>query len=276
MEEDLETSRDEGLSNTKESTPPSKKKQCNQLVHWFFTFNNYDPRDIETLETFFNVWCDKYVFQEEVGKKSGLPHLQGVISLKKKARWTEFGLNPAIHWEKPRNLTLCYFYCSKVETRTGRTCAKNFVIKKPLKLIKPDRDWQIEILNIVNSEPDDRKVYWYYSSEGNVGKSSFCKYLVAKHNCVFIDEGKKSDIMHTLMEADMERDNCIVVFDVPRDNGNNVSYKSIESIKNGMIYSSKYESKYKLFNPPHVIVFSNFPPDTSKLSEDRWVIKEIF
>jgi len=72
----------------------------------------------------------------------------------------------------------------------------------------------------------------------------------------------------------MDRCNT-VIFDVPRDNGNKISYKSVESIKNGMIYSPKYESKYKLFNSPHIIIFANEPPQLEKLSIDRWVVKEI-
>jgi hypothetical protein len=58
-------------------------------------------------------------------------------------------------------------------------------------------------------------------------------------------------------------------------NQNKVSYSSIECIKNGMITNTKYETGFKVFNPPHVVVFSNFPPDEEKLSADRWNIKEI-
>ena len=39
-----------------------------------------------------------YAFQEETGEQ-GTPHLQGIISLKKKMRDTEFNLPSKIHWE---------------------------------------------------------------------------------------------------------------------------------------------------------------------------------
>ena len=39
-----------------------------------------------------------------------------------------------------------------------------------------------------------------------------------------------------------------------------------------MICNTKYETGMKLFNSPHLIVFSNFYPDTDKLSADRWKI----
>jgi len=80
--------------------------------------------------------------------------------------------------------------------------------------------------------------------------------------------------MHLIFEAPEERLETMII-DVPRDNGNNISYKAIESIKNGMIYSPKYEGGYKLFNSPHIIVFANQAPQQERLSSDRWVITQI-
>jgi hypothetical protein len=253
------------------------KKQSTQLMNWFFTFNNYTLADIEILETFFKQLCFKYCFQQEIAPSTGTPHLQGIISLKKRARWSEFGLPKKISWFKPRNVTHCYLYCSDIRKRDpeGKVFYMNFTPKTGnLKLINPTKWWQIEILNIITEEPDERKVYWYWSNKGGIGKSQFCKYLLVKNDCVFIDEGKKADIMHCVMSHNMDLKN-IVIFDVPRDNGNKVSYKSIESIKNGMIFSSKYESGYKIFNSPHLFVFANVEPDYSCLSDDRWVVKNI-
>lgn len=69
--------------------------------------------------------------------------------------------------------------------------------------------------------------------------------------------------------------NCII-FDIPRNHGGNISYDTLECIKNGMVCNTKYETGVKLFNPPHVIVFANeLPSDTEKLSADRWIIKEL-
>ena len=65
----------------------------------------------------------------------------------------------------------------------------------------------------------------------------------------------------------------LVVFDLPRNNGNKISYSALESIKNGLIVNTKYETGSKLFNSPHIIVFSNMQPDVTAMSGDRWVIK---
>jgi len=251
------------------------KKQSSQLLNWCFTWNNYQENDIEILETYFRHFCFKFCFQEETGE-NGTRHLQGVMSLKKRARWNEFGLPKCIHWEGCKHVTKSYEYCSKTETRTGKIFAFNYVIPKELKLLKPENfnQWQKDILDIFRNEPDDRKVYWFWSKNGGVGKSAFAKYLVAKENCLFFEEGKKADIMHLIFTCDASRLDKIVI-DVPRANGNSISYKSVESIKNGLIYSSKYEGGYKLFNPPHLIVFANMPPQEDQLSADRWVIRNI-
>lgn len=73
----------------------------------------------------------------------------------------------------------------------------------------------------------------------------------------------------------MVKDVEIIILDVPRANGNNISYKSLEEIKNGIICNTKYETGSKLINPPHIVVFSNSEPDIDQFSNDRWEIFQI-
>jgi len=49
----------------------------------------------------------------------------------------------------------------------------------------------------------------------------------------------------------------------------------LESIKNGLFFSGKYESTQVVMNSPHLIIFANEPPDKSKMSADRWHIVRI-
>jgi len=46
-------------------------------------------------------------------------------------------------------------------------------------------------------------------------------------------------------------------------------------LKDGVVFSGKYEGGARLFPPPHVIIFANFLPDFTKLSADRWVIRTL-
>ena len=196
-----------------------------------------------------------------------------MIWCEKKHRDTEFKLPKEIHWETLKDTDDVRGYCSKDDTHDGK---HRFIwgFPKPLKLITPSKPWQLKILELIDTEPDDRLVHWFWSEKGGVGKSQFAKYCVANKNCLFFEEGKKADIMHLIFEAPEDRLGCMII-DVPRDNGNHISYKAIESIKNGMIYSPKYEGGYKLFNSPHIIVFANVPPQEERLSADRWVIENI-
>lgn len=73
----------------------------------------------------------------------------------------------------------------------------------------------------------------------------------------------------------MDTITCIML-DIPRANNGNVSYASLESIKNGLVCNHKYETGTKVFNSPHVVVFANFPPvEPDKLSSDRWHIENL-
>lgn len=255
------------------NTKPLKSSQVSQNLHWCFTWNNYCKEDIETLETLFKHLCHKFAFQEETGDH-GTPHLQGVISLKKRARWTEFGLPKCIHWEKCAMVTASYLYCTKIDTRSGGVFTLNFDVPEPVRFISNLYPWQKSVVEMLKLPPDDRTVFWYWSAKGNMGKSAFCKYLVGNHSAVPAVSGKYADICNLVFNQDMTK--CkIICFDIPRNNGNHVSYSAIESIKNGMIVNTKYETGFKLFNAPHVIVFSNEPPDLSALSEDRWHIINI-
>lgn len=135
-------------------------------------------------------------------------------------------------------------------------------------------DWQKDIIEIIKAPADDRKVFWYWSVRGNVGKSQFVKHLCMNYNAILLTKGKYNDICNLIFKANMIMNN-IVVFDLPRNNGNSISYDAIESIKNGMITNMKYETGFVCFPSPHILVFANEPPDECKLSADRWIITEL-
>ena len=45
----------------------------------------------------------------------------------------------------------------------------------------------------------------------------------------------------------------------------------MENLKNGRLFSSKYNSRLKLFPRPHVVVFANFAEPENAFSADRLV-----
>ena len=304
------TKQTKGVSNANVADKP-KVAQAPQRMYWFLTWNNYPKDYLEIIKLAFEgkEWFSHGVFQQERGE-NGTPHIQGVFFLKDKRRPTAFKfgkLKPiflkededddkcciinveelskkegyvGVPWWKPvrSSAKRVIEYCTKEDTRDGETTR---IGKWPrvLDLVTPDRPFQIYIINeIINKRADNRLIYWFYSENGEMGKSQFCKWICEKYDHIFIDEGKKADLMCCVM-ADPELlkvDNLVVLIDVPRQNGNKVSYKSLESIKNGLIFSPKYESRSARFNSPHIIVFANEPPDIDTMSIDRWRIYEIF
>lgn len=252
------------------------KLQSNQLTKWCFTWNNYEVDKIKTLETKFLEICKKGLFQSEIGEKEKIPHLQGAIWLKDglSMRWTEFNLPKTIHWEKMINEKDSLKYCQKLgQDGWDGKFRWQYNIPKPLKIIENLKDWQLDCETYCLSEPDGQSIRWYHEKEGGIGKSSFCKYMAVKHNAIVIQGGKLADIMNIIFNSDMDCVNCILI-DIPRCHKNAVSYASIECILNGMITNTKYETGRKIFNPPNIVVFSNFPPNISDetLSIRRWKI----
>ena len=251
---------------TVKSISPSKQ--------WCFTYNNYDKeKDVPIiLDILSNNNC-KYVFQEETGE-SGTPHLQGSIIFENKVRpMSLFKLFPGIHWEKTKDLKASLKYCCKEESRTGNVYA-NIPIPKPIKIINDLKPWQLSITEILKEEPDDRSIYWFVDYDGGIGKSVFTKYLCVKFSAIVLC-GKASDMKQGIMNYNEKNGYFpnIIIIDLPRTfNSDYLSYCGIEEIKNGCFYSPKYEGGMCLFNSPHIIIFSNFKPDMSRLSKDRWKV----
>lgn len=259
--------------NTVTST---KKKQGPIAKRWTWTLNNYTQNDIEELVPKFNTLGSKtFLAGKEVGE-NGTPHLQGYIEFPDKIRPRLAVGNPRIHWGdkdgKPAKGTRedNIKYCSK-----DGDLAFSKGLPKKIKIISDLYPWQEEVLKIFHTEPDDRKIHWFWETKGNIGKTQFIKYMVVKYQVLFCCGGKYSDIMNLVFNQDM--DSCHgVFFNIPRANQGHISYTSLESIKDGMVCNTKYETGVKIFNSPHIFIFANFPPDApEKLSDDRWVISEL-
>ncbi len=143
------------------------------------------------------------------------------------------------------------------------------------------RPWQTDALALVDGvEPHPRHFYWMHDSAGNTGKSWFAGLLVAKHGSLVFTSGKMADMAHVY------NSHPIVIFDLARTQADKIDhvYNVIEVLKNGRLFSPKYDSMVKVFKPPHVFVFANFVPDHhgepgqcrhDKLSADRWVVTDI-
>lgn len=184
-------------------------------------------------------------------------------------------IDPKAHWEPTKAIKASIYYCTKLESRTGKVYAwpMNIIPKEnmPIDVMKP-YGWQLEIMNIIEQKTDPRTVYWFWEPNGNVGKSQLCKYLVVKHNALMLT-GKANDMYHMISKYPEKRE--LMIFDIPRSAKDYVSWGAIEQCKNGLVFSGKYDSCQVVFNVPHIICFANQLPDTRQLSADRWKIIDI-
>lgn len=270
------TKRTRGRGNTR--TRPPRKKEPPRTRKWCFTINN--PTDDDNKQVDALISPHKYCVGQEIGE-NGTPHIQGYVHLTNPKAFSAMRtLLPRAHLEPARGTDRQnYEYCRK----GGNYRSNMFPMDRMTQTLIRQydgviwRDWQQEILDLKAST---RTIHWRWEGKGNVGKTYLCKYLALTRKGVIICEGKKADIFNQvccMMQPKHGEGECpqLIIVDIPRTSFKFINYAAIEALKNGLLYSGKYEGGRCIFPEPIVICFANEPPDTSALSADRWDIKEI-
>lgn len=262
-----------------EQTGGNTKTPVYKCRRWCITLNNYTNDEMEQMTQDFEMKGWNYIIGEEIGK-NGTKHLQIYIETKNPIRFTSLKkLNERMHIEKARgnrekNLT----YCKK----EGKFIS-NFPLDEKEEILEDEykdvvwKNWQKEILDLILKRPDRRKIHWYWERNGNIGKSYLAKYIKCIHKGVISCEGKQNDIFNQILTK-ITKDKVkpsIILVDVPRSSIGFINYGCIEKLKNGDIYSGKYEGGDCLFKIPHIIVFANEQPDYTAWSSDRYDVREI-
>jgi len=266
-----------GVVGNTNSTPP-EEKQGNKAIHWLFTWNNYPENWKDILDCALSAKVIGYIYGKEIAPTTGTPHIQGYIELKEKMRWTEFKLPKQIRWmAKGKNAKTSHNikYCGE---DGDFYCSPNFKPPRELKILHPSQffEWEKDVITILDKEPNDRTIHWFWEDDGNVGKSIFVKYICYTYNAVLC-AGKNSDMKYAIVKH-IERTGRapdIVILDIPRVNLRYVSYTGIEEVKNGCFASTKFECGMVIMNSPHIICFANEEPDITTMSADRWFIRNI-
>ncbi len=126
---------------------------CQKKRAWRFTLNNYTRKEVNQLvkrKFIFrkqNMEIEKYLFQEELGEKNDVPHLQGCLYFK--SRVSLACLKALLHranFAPSQNWYACLNYCSKEFTRNGEVwrygCKENRkVVPKVIEGIYSDK-WE--------------------------------------------------------------------------------------------------------------------------------------
>jgi len=136
----------------------------------------------------------------------------------------------------------------------------------------PLRQWQQDIIHALRLRPSPREIIFIVDVDGNSGKSWFASYYPTffPNQSIILSPGKKPDMVYAFIQQ-LHKDVRVVFFDCPRSKQKDViQYDFLEELKNGRVFSTKYESRMVEFTPPHVVVFMNESPDYDKLSDDRY------
>lgn len=261
--------------NTKEpgSVLPEDTTKLWRARNWSIVLNNYTEKEIAH---FAQLSGCKAKIAKEVGE-SGTPHLQcyfefpnpkGMSAIKKILGSDKVHCEPAYKC-RAANLR----YCTKGEVIRD-DFPETFKYKGADLPTSDDLyEWQKEICSLIKEQADDRSIYWFYEPTGNSGKSKFGKFLCFHNpNVCLLTATKSADILTAVDEQ-----YNTYILDFPRHMEQYFPYNAMEQLKNGFITDSKLKKKARImmFDPPHVICFSNSPPDKSKLSRDRWRIFNI-
>lgn len=130
------------------------------------------------------------------------------------------------------------------------------------------KPWQLALKLKLEGPADDRKIVWIRDTVGGKGKSTLSKYFCAYHSENAIDlNGKINDMRYAYAKDPKE----IVFFDVSRTTAEHMMhlYAFAEELKNGKFMSGKFDSKFVLFKPPHVVFMSNSMYEVGRWSADR-------
>lgn len=190
-------------------------------------------------------------------------------------------------------------YCTEVINAVKQGMPKNQLIEKyPQLIMKPHtvsfvtetfaptikfdlmeeygtlRPYQQYILDYVKQTPHKRKLIWIYDKIGDAGKSELASHLEDQLGFVLLKNGKTADIAHRWNGEN-------IVFDLSRTTEGQLNWQVMEDLKNGRVFSGKYESKSKKFPRPHLLIFSNYKPQMRDnfgrevVSKDRWEVLKI-
>lgn len=131
-------------------------------------------------------------------------------------------------------------------------------------------DWQQQLSLDLNRDADPRKVIFVVDTVGNKGKTWFAKYYMLLHkNVQYLRAGKTDNMAYMLKETTR-----VLFLDITRTKSEHIQYDFLESVKDGLVQSNKYESVMKhMTQNVHVVCLMNEMPDTKALSADRYDIR---
>lgn len=130
--------------------------------------------------------------------------------------------------------------------------------------------YQKQTMEYLKGPVHQRQILWIWDKDGDTGKSDFTKYLCTnnEYNVIRLSNCKTADAAYA-----WEGQN--IIFDFARTKSDSINYDAMEQLKNGHIFSTKFQCVDKVYPRPHIIVFANWEPNIESMSKGRFDIREI-
>ena len=189
---------------------------------------------------------------------------------------TEYARSGQHTWKSACRLLVERFPGTHLAMRQkGQGVWEDSLLRMESELQRPLVQWQQQLLEDVEGPVSTRKIIWICGAAGGEGKSTMAMHLIHQHDALMLS-GRVQDMAYAYTNQTAR----VVIFDLPRTMTGEGSfmdhyYSFAEQLKNGCIFSAKYNSGQVVFQRPHVIFFANVEPDMTKWSADRYDVRVI-
>ena len=149
----------------------------------------------------------------------------------------------------------------------------NNLFREAYKNLEPNKEFMVEILEMLKCDINDRDIYWYYGKQG-LGKTWFVKYLVKVFGAILLGlrgADNRNAILQYVNTNGYFPDLILINIGYDKDL-NKVNYSMFEEIKDMCFYSGKYEGGMICGPNPNLIVFANEKPESEN---EKFIIKKI-
>lgn len=134
------------------------------------------------------------------------------------------------------------------------------------------RSNQEKILRTVYAN-SDREITCVYCPRGNSGKSWLCRHLFEIGKGYYVPPTIRTSQGIIQYVASGYNGEPIIMVDIPRSSKWTPElYESIEAIKDGLVYDTRYSAKMRDIWGVKILVMTNNKPKLNNLSKDRWVL----
>ena len=254
--------------------PPSAKPKRQRMGRfWCSGVFNYE---LDQLDRIFRPHVKKMVAFAEKCPTTGRKHYQCYWDFGKRIRPKE----------KFSKIDIFWIYCKGNALQNVDYCRKEGSsdyleigdFPKDFKIRLDDlRDSQKRVAENILTPVDpkfNRTIKWFWEAKGEWGKTILYTYLVDNFDVV-LTGGSESDMLCCVTKYidDVGFPKLIVINQTYSKN--KISYNGIESLADGIMFSGKYESGFKRFPRVQVVVFSNNPPDETKMGKGRFIVEEL-